>query len=294
MNERKTETKRLVIFLIFAFGLTWIPAIILNRTLGYKTWFETGKVPAFTYFFGYGPALANVITRKITHEGWHDSMLELKLKENIRYYLFSFLAIPVISLPIGAMTTIICGKGDWSGLGEGYTVQEAVSTVLIIFASAPLMSFNTFGEEFGWRAYMNQKLEYLFGTTGTVIIGGIIWGLWHAELTVEGHNFGTDYKGYPWLGITAMCIFCTFMGMILMWLTKKTGTIYPACILHAMNNNGGKILSEFLISGVDENYELPLTENIMIYIPIYIAGLICLVLTVKENKKLKAVRLYEN
>ena len=50
-----------------------------------------------------------------------------------------------------------------------------------MFAMAPLFAWNTFGEEFGWRAYMNQKMEPLLGTTGTVIVGGIIWGVWHAR-----------------------------------------------------------------------------------------------------------------
>ncbi len=84
MINKKLEAKRLIIFLLLAFGISWIPAIIMNCAVGYHEWFETYKMPFFALIVLFGTALANVITRKITHEGWHDSMLHLKLKGNIK------------------------------------------------------------------------------------------------------------------------------------------------------------------------------------------------------------------
>lgn len=87
MTNKKLELKRLIIFLLLAFGISWVPAIIMNCAVGYHEWFETCKMPFFALIVGFGPALANVITRKLTHEGWHESMLHLNLKGNIKYYL---------------------------------------------------------------------------------------------------------------------------------------------------------------------------------------------------------------
>ena len=286
-TDKKLELKRLLIFLFFAFALSWIPAIIFNKLFGYHEWFETNKYPVLLLFMGYGPALANVITRKITHEGWHDSMLHLNLKGNVKYYVFAVLFVSVSYLPVGAMFTIVCGGGDWSQLGTYYTPKEAIAELLLILTVSPLAAFNTFGEEFGWRGYMNQKLEPLVGKVGTVIIGGIIWGVWHAELTVEGHNFGTDYPGYPWLGILAMCIECTFMGIVLMWLTKKTGSIYPAAIMHAMNNNGGTLTYTLLASGIDiENFVPSIPQNLICSIPVFLLSVVFLVLMLSEKTKI--------
>lgn len=287
MTDRKTDIKRLFIFLFFAFAFSWIPAIIFNKTLGYYEWFETYKFPITGWLVGYGPAFANIITRKLTHEGWQDSMLHLKLKGNLKYYLIALLFISIMSIPQGILTTIVYGNNDWSELGGGFTWQQSASTILMIFTVVPLIAFNTFGEEFGWRGYMNQKMEPLIGTTGTVIVGGILCGLWHAELTVEGHNFGTDYAGYPCLGILAMCIMCTFLGMILMWLTKKTGSVYPAAILHAMLNGGGSAIGDFFISGVLKDFIPTIPQQLLINIPTYVICFVFLVLMLRDNKKKK-------
>lgn len=285
MTNKKTELKRLLIFLFFAFALSWIPAIIFNKVFGYHEWFETNKYPVLFWFMGYGPALANVITRKLTHEGWHDSMLRLHLKGNIRYYLTAVFIVSIMSIPCNIMGTIIYGGNDWSDIGKGVTFTEAAGMVLLIFATSPLIAFNTFGEEFGWRGYMNPKMEKLIGTTGTVIVGGIIWGLWHAELTVEGHNFGTGYKGYPYLGILSMCVLCIFFGMILMWLTKKTGSIYPAAIAHAMFNNGGSVMGSFFLSGIGPDFKATIGKGLIINIPLYVICTVFLILMLCDNKK---------
>lgn len=282
MTDKKTELKRLLIFLFFAFALSWIPAIIFNKTLGYHEWFETYRYPITFWFVGYGPALANIITRKLTHEGWKDSMLHLKLKENLKYYIIAVLIVSVLSIPQGVIITFV--YGNWSEFGKSMPLQESVSSLFTIFAIAPLMAFNTFGEEFGWRGYMNGKLETLIGTTGTAVVGGIIWGLWHAELTVAGHNFGTDYPGYPYLGMFAMCVSCTFQGIGLMWLTKKTGSVYPAAIMHAMNNFGGSITGQLLISGVPEDLTLSIPQMLLTEIPSYIAYTVLLILMIRDNK----------
>lgn len=290
MINKKLEAKRLVIFLLLAFGISWIPAILYNQIFGYHEWFETYKIPAAFWIVGFGPALANVITRKITHEGWHDSMLHLNLKGNIRYYIIALVFMSVIGIAQGIVATLVIGGGDWSDLGGGSSFSQALSAILLVLSTGPLMAFNTFGEEFGWRGYMNQKMEPLLGTTGTVVVGGILWGLWHAELTVEGHNFGTDYEGYPYLGILCMCISCTFMGIILMWLTKKTNSVYPAAIFHAMNNSGGNSTYILTLSGVPEDYSLSIPEQLLVDIPLYIAALVIFVLMLREDKKKRAMK----
>lgn len=279
MTKKKLAAKRLLLFLVLAFGISWIPALILNRVFGYHAWFETNRMPLFALPVLYAPALANVLTRKLTHEGWEHSLLRLRLKGNLKYYLTSLLLVSALSLPSGALAVLISG-GDWGT--NGLTGTELASALLSTFATAPLLGFLTFGEEFGWRGYMNQKLECLLGTTGTVLAGGILWGLWHAVLTVQGHNFGTEYPGFPYVGIGAMCLLCIANGSILMWLTKKTNSIYPAAILHAMFNNGGALPGQ-LLSGKVQALTIP--QQLLCQIPLYVAGLVCLLRMVHAKRQ---------
>ena len=92
---------------------------------------------------------------------------------------------------------------------------------------------------------MMPKLRRLMGRNAALLTGGIIWGLWHAPLTCIGHNYGTDYPGFPWLGILRMCIMCTLMGVMLTFVTEKSGSVWTAAFLHAVNNAGPSILAGF-------------------------------------------------
>lgn len=43
-----------------------------------------------------------------------------------------------------------------------------------------------------------------------------------------------------------MCVMCVFMGMILTFLTYKSGSIWPAVFLHAVNNSSPSIPQYFI------------------------------------------------
>ena len=286
-NEKKLCAKRLCIFLLLAFGLAWIPWIIMNKLIGYEEWFSTSHYALFAIPTIYAPALANLLTRIITKEGFSDMKLHLRLKGSRKYYLAAWLVIPVVSVAGMVIFNCVYGHWDFAEIQERLTFADGLTAVLSVLGIAPLVAFNTFGEEFGWRAYMNQKMEPLLGTTGTVIVGGTLWGIWHAPLTVEGHNFGKDYPGYPYVGILMMILLCTAMGAFFMWLTKRTDSVYPAAIAHAINNNGGQALGTILLlNGVGdiEKYQMRTAENIVMQIPLYIAGAIALILMLKKQK----------
>ena len=103
--------------------------------------------------------------------------------------------------------------------------------------TAITISFGALGEEIGWRSYMYPKLEEMFGLKKAILIGGIIWGVWHYPLVAVGH-IGTGYMGEPYTGFIVFTIDCIFVGCMTYLLVKKTGSIWPAVFLHAFNNTG--------------------------------------------------------
>ena len=74
------------------------------------------------------------------------------------------------------------------------------------------------------------------GAVAGMVAGGVIWGLWHLPLTVSGHNYGTDYLGWPVLGVVAMMIFCTSAGACLYWLSLRCKSILPSALAHGAIN----------------------------------------------------------
>lgn len=101
----------------------------------------------------------------------------------------------------------------------------------------PLLNIlTTFGEEWGWRGYLVPKVAMHLRIVPTLLITGVIWGLWHAPLTAIGHSYGTGYAGAPFTGILAMCVFCIVAGIFLTYVTERTGSCLAAAFGHGAIN----------------------------------------------------------
>ncbi|MDZ7701407.1 MAG: CPBP family intramembrane glutamic endopeptidase [Halobacteriales archaeon] len=111
---------------------------------------------------------------------------------------------------------------------------------------APLVnSLFTFGEEFGWRGYLLPKLLPL-GARRALLAHGVIWGVWHWPIIAMGHNYGLEYPGAPWTGLAAMTLFTVGVGVVLGWLTLRSGSVWPAVLGHAMVNGAAGLGLLFL------------------------------------------------
>ncbi len=96
------------------------------------------------------------------------------------------------------------------------------------FAFAPF-----FGEEYGWRYYLQPILQKRFGKRSGVLILGIVWGLWHIFL--DFFYYSTPDKG--WFMTLSQIIGCVTLGIFIAWAYLKTNNIWVPAILHFMNNN---------------------------------------------------------
>ena len=293
--DKKIETQRLLIYLALAFGLSWTIFFAFFLT-GHK-W--DGSNLYLEQFVGLGmlvPFIAHILTRMITKEGFamtgRDSlMLGISFKDKKwKYYLFALL-VPWIYNEISSLLTLAIvpsafdtGVLKEAGLSNGF----AFAFPFIAIVSSSIASFAALGEEGGWRGYMMPKLIKLIGMPKSIILGGIIWGIWHAPLTVAGHNFGTDYPGFPYVGIIVMCILCTFFGIMLIFITIKTGSIWPAAIMHAVNN-GSPCISKFFINAniVSEKCGNSLMLWVLLLIPMAVIDGTIIVHEMKRSKEYK-------
>ena len=86
-----------------------------------------------------------------------------------------------------------------------FLVAGFVNTAII----GPLLGLLiAFGEEYGWRGYLQGELIKLGRVKGVLLVG-LIWGIWHAPAVAMGHN----YPGYPILGPIAFLIFNLFLAI---------------------------------------------------------------------------------
>ena len=89
-----------------------------------------------------------------------------------------------------------------------------------------------FGEEIGWRGFLLRELREL-GFWKASLLRGLMWGPWHAPLTLfAGHN----YPSNPVLGVLLMTVFCMLISPIMSFITIKSRSVFPAAFFHGVIN----------------------------------------------------------
>ena len=300
-KNQKLETKRILIYIGSTFILTWIYCLMLiypmmnGETLSGVPAVMTQLLVAAAMFF---PAIGVLITRIITKEGFQNAWVRPNIKGNIKNYLLAYFG-PAVLTVLGAMIYFVIFKGTFDP-DCGYmkltleaagtpaeTIPMPLSTLMIIQALqgiflGPIMNFVTcFGEEWGWRGYLLPKLSQKFSVVPTLLISGIIWGLWHAPLTIVGHNYGVGYVGFPFTGIMAMCLFCTVMGVFLSYVSLKTQSCIPAVLGHGAINGFAAIGIYFTKDGGNP-FVGPAPTGIVGMIPFVVVAVI-MVLNLKKD-----------
>lgn len=254
--DKKLETKRIWIYLGITFGLTWayslgiIYPIIRNETLSQALGSMISLLAAGCMFF---PAIGVLLTRLITKEGFRNAWLNPRFKGNIKVYLLAYFGPAILSV-LGALVYFLvfpekfdpnCGYLALTMEAAGVPVEAYPMPLSLMMAIelvealllGPILNFVTcFGEEWGWRGYLLPKMAEKFSPLPMLLINGVIWGLWHAPLTIVGHNYGMGYPGFPFTGIAAMCCFCTVTGVFMSYICMKTQSCIPAILAHGGMN----------------------------------------------------------
>ncbi len=265
----KVDTKRVLTFIAFAFGLAWLTGLVIALTGGLQggpLLIDTPVMKLNLAFlllstaYMFAPSIANVLTRVTTQEGWHDTMLRPRFKQGWRFWLAAWF-LPGLLTIVGAVIFFVLFPRSFdpalSTLRALMTNQTAaagaqapaMSTTLLWTIAlgqavqgmliAPLINgVFTFGEEFGWRGYLLPKLLPM-GHRKAVIVTGLIWGVWHWPIIAMGYNYAHDITQQPLLGVLsllAMCWFTVLMGVLLAWVTLRAGSVWPAVIGHGAIN----------------------------------------------------------
>lgn len=93
-----------------------------------------------------------------------------------------------------------------------------------------------FGEEYGWRYFLQPRMQAKFGMRRGVILLGVVWGLWHLPLNLFYYAPDT-----PLQSILLQQITCISLGILIAYGYLKTGNIWVAVIMHYLNNNMGLV-----------------------------------------------------
>jgi len=118
-----------------------------------------------------------------------------------------------------------------------------LSLVMNTVVLGPLLGLIiTFGEEYGWRGFLQPELIKLGRIRGIFLLG-VIWGIWHWPMIWMGYN----YPGQPLLGSLSMVIYCIILAYFLAYAVFKSKGVWTAAYLHGLTN---QTLSFFIMAVV--------------------------------------------
>lgn len=260
MVSEHVNWRKVGLYLVFAFGISWTSALIL-----YLSGISLASVPgivvlALTYM--PAPAIGAWIVQKKIFGGTL-GVYGLRLRgTRLRGVLGSIAVVWLLMLGTMGLVSLMGNTVGWKAAGHVTFDPQEITRQMQTLAppqaagakpaplpSIPPMLFFTLllvggtitgvvvnaafglGEELGWRGLLQTELEPLGHVRSTLAIG-VVWGIWHAPVILQGHNF----PGHPVGGVLMMIAFTTAASFPLAWSRKATGTIIGPSVLHGVLN----------------------------------------------------------
>ncbi len=262
----KIDRTRIYIFTAIAYASYIAVAIVIFFTGGLFSKYPTTKTPLANGLLSlvmFAPAVANVVTRGITGEGFSNTLLRPNLRRGWPLYLAALFLPALAILAGGAIYYLLFpSKFDPSttfareelGMIAVGGATDPLPFILIqtacAIASSLLNIHCMLGEEFGWRAYLQQKLMPL-GPRKAMLLVGAIWAVWHWPAIFLGLNYLKGYWGEPVVGPLLWVWTLLPVSVLYGWLTLRSGSVWPAAIAHGVNNACCGLMLLFLRGPLD-------------------------------------------
>jgi uncharacterized protein len=234
-RQESVHRKGIIAFLAIAFGFAWLPFLIL---LVKPEASQTAPL-----LMPIAPAIASFIVRKwITREGFGDAGLRLNLRRWPLYLVALLWPLAVVPLRASlALTLHVAPEGfaiPWglSSPAPGDLLAWSLGSILL----APII----FGEEFGWRGYLQLRL-LAHRPMLAALATGPIWGVWHYPLILIGGEPVQDRLET----LILLPISTTILSILLGWLRLRTGSVWAGSVAHAANNGLEDNLNSLAFAG---------------------------------------------
>lgn len=267
MNDQQVSinTRKIALFLaitfVFALVIGSIPAL-----LGLEWQGNTAVIVGVVYMLF--PALTAVFVQKVLYHEPVIGPLKVSFRLN-RWFVFAWFLPVILALAAIAVGTLFPGVSyspEMAGMLERYrdimtpeqlaemerSIQQMpvhpifLTIVQGMIAGITVNALAAFGEELGWRGFLLQEFKALGFAKASLFIG-IIWGVWHAPIILQGHN----YPQHPAAGVFLMILFCMLLTPLINFATIKANSVIAAAVMHGTLNGTAGIAIMMLKGGSD-------------------------------------------
>ena len=294
MNKKKDLTVMLV-FLFFAFAPLWIAAFAYY---GSGHVYEDPGTQLLCSAAMLCPTVSVFITgaickEKINFTGGNSLKLGIYFKDKKWVWMLVAIFLPLIYKDLGGWLFLALKPEcfDTTLFSQEQGIDASLIAVMPLYSvvNAMVFSIGGLGEEIGWRGFMMPRLEKKMGIGPAILVGGIIWGVWHYPINYYGHNFGTGYWGEPWLGFLIFTIFTITDNALLTLVVKKTNSVWSAAFMHAVGNGAIGISAMFLNPQNLTGFWAERTVQMFIIMgPAMVFGIIAYIWLIKLERQEKA------
>ena len=221
-----------------------------------------------TVLYMFVPMTIALVIRKIIHRQPVIDPLRIKFKIN-KWFLIAWLITPIIAfltIGISLMFPEISFSIEMAGMFERFEnimtpeqmeeMKNSMETLPVhpiwitliqgLIAGLTVNAIAGFGEELGWRGFLLKEYSNLKFWKASILIG-FIWGLWHAPLILQGHN----YPEHPIIGVLMMTIWCILLTPLFNYITIKAKSVIAAAIMHGTLNATAGIAIMLVAGGND-------------------------------------------
>jgi membrane protease YdiL (CAAX protease family) len=257
MTDRQMQTskpperirvRKALAFLALAFGISWVGALVFF-VVGIDLGSLSGTILVVAVYM-WAPAVAAILIQR-----WDGESIRTGCglhKGRLRWIALAWLTpvgLLALTIGIGVVFPDVSFTTDYGAFLRGLGLpEEQVEASLAVLEGLPVppvvflvgqglvagLTINAvaaLGEELGWRGLLLRELSPL-GFWRLSLLTGAVWGVWHAPLIVQGHNF----PDAPIAGIVVMTGWTVAASPLFTYLTVRAKSVLAPTLLHGSFN----------------------------------------------------------
>lgn len=218
----------LIAFTVLAFAISWLCWLPLLADR--QNWVSWSASPYWHLWGGLGPAIAAlIITGLRSGRPGVAGILRRVVAWRGRAGWLTVAFLGPLALFAAAVVIARVVEGAWPDLSRFGASAEYSALPLGVFWAANLL-FYGFGEEIGWRGYLQPLLQRRHSALTAALLVSVVWAAWHLPL----FGITPTYRAMPAIGFLGFFFSLVTGALVLAWLYLRShGSILVVAVFHA-------------------------------------------------------------
>jgi membrane protease YdiL (CAAX protease family) len=249
MNER-VDSRKVGWFVGLTFLVSWL--FIGTYVLLGGRW-NSAYAPLVGAVYMFMPGTAAVVVQRGLYKRPIGELMGGRFRLN-RWFVVAWLGPPGVALAALGLSLLMPGATFTTSIEpalerfaammppdrRAYAREQAASLPLHPFwmvllggliAGPTINAVAGFGEELGWRGFLQRELAPL-GFWRACFVIGVIWGIWHAPIILLGHN----YPQHPRIGVALMTLLTVLLSPLFAAVAMRAKSVVAAAVFHGSFN----------------------------------------------------------